>query len=46
MNCLNHEDREAIGMCVRCHKLICEECKVKINIIVKSVFLKYILIII
>lgn len=31
MNCSNHEDREAVGMCVRCHKLICEECKVKIN---------------
>lgn len=31
MNCSNHKDREAVGMCVRCHKLICEECKVKIN---------------
>lgn len=31
MNCSNHEEREAVGMCVRCHKLICEECKVKIN---------------
>lgn len=31
MNCSNHEGREAVGMCVRCHKLICEECKVKIN---------------
>ena len=31
MNCSNHGEREAVGMCVRCHKLICEECKVKIN---------------
>lgn len=31
MKCSNHEDREVVGMCVRCHKLICEECKVKIN---------------
>lgn len=31
MNCSNHEERKAVGMCVRCHKLICEECKVKIN---------------
>ena len=31
MNCSNHEEREAVGMCVRCHKLICKECKVKIN---------------
>ena len=31
MNCLKHENREAIAMCVKCHKLICEECAVKIN---------------
>ena len=31
MNCSKHGEREAVGMCVRCHKLICEECKVKIN---------------
>ena len=31
MNCSNHGEREAVGMCVRCHKIICEECKVKIN---------------
>ena len=31
MNCSKHSDREAVGMCVRCHHLICEECKVKIN---------------
>ena len=31
MNCSNHGEREAVGMCVRCRKLICEECKVKIN---------------
>ena len=31
MNCSNHEEREAVGMCVRCNKLICEECKVKIT---------------
>lgn len=31
MNCSNHGEREAIGMCVRCRKIICEECKVKIN---------------
>ena len=31
MNCSNHGEREAVGMCVRCHKLICEECKIKIN---------------
>ena len=26
MNCLKHENREAIAMCVKCHKLICKEC--------------------
>ena len=31
MNCSKHSDREAVGMCVRCHHLICEECKVRIN---------------
>ena len=31
MNCSNHMDREPIGMCVRCNKLICKECAVKIN---------------
>ena len=31
MNCSRHEEREAVGMCVRCHNLICEECKVEIN---------------
>ena len=31
MNCLKHENREAIAMCVKCDKLICEECAVKIN---------------
>ena len=31
MNCLKHENREAIAMCVKCHKLICEECAEKIN---------------
>ena len=31
MNCLKHENREAIAMCVKCHKIICEECEVKIN---------------
>lgn len=31
MNCSKHSDREAVGMCVRCNHLICEECKVKIN---------------
>ena len=31
MNCSKHSDREALGMCVRCNHLICEECKVKIN---------------
>ena len=31
MNCSKHHDREAKGMCVRCNRLICEECAVKIN---------------
>lgn len=31
MNCSNHEEKEAVGMCIRCNKLICQECKVKIN---------------
>lgn len=31
MNCSNHIDREPIAMCVRCNKLICKECAVKIN---------------
>lgn len=31
MNCSNHVDREPIGMCVRCNKLICKECAVRIN---------------
>ena len=31
MNCSNHQEREAIGMCIGCSKLICEECAVKIN---------------
>lgn len=31
MNCSNHIDREPIAMCVRCNKLICKECTVKIN---------------
>ena len=31
MNCSKHYEREAKGMCVRCNRLICEECAVKIN---------------
>lgn len=31
MNCSKHKEREAIGICVKCHKLICEECAVKIQ---------------
>lgn len=31
MNCSKHHEREAKGMCVRCNRLICEECAVKIN---------------
>lgn len=31
MNCSNHQEREAIGMCIGCSKLICEECAVKID---------------
>ena len=31
MNWSNHEEKEAVGMCIRCNKLICQECKVKIN---------------
>lgn len=28
MNCYNHSDREAVGMCVSCGNPICLECKV------------------
>ncbi len=28
MNCYYHPDREVVGMCVSCGKLICAECKV------------------
>ena len=31
MNCSKHKDREAVGMCVRCNSIICEDCAVKIN---------------
>lgn len=31
MKCSNHADREPVGMCVSCNKLICEDCAVKID---------------
>ncbi len=29
--CANHADREALGVCVRCHKLVCAECVTRID---------------
>ncbi len=26
MNCFNHEDKTAVGVCKHCHKGICKEC--------------------
>lgn len=31
MKCSNHIDREPVGMCVSCNKLVCEDCAVKID---------------
>lgn len=31
MNCVNHLDREAVGVCVSCGKPICEECRVEVR---------------
>lgn len=29
--CANHENREAIGVCVRCRRRVCSECTTKID---------------
>src|SRR5438094_9812791 len=29
--CQNHPDREGIGVCVRCRRVICAECSTKID---------------
>ena len=31
MNCKNHPDRPAVGACVTCGHMVCEECKVEID---------------
>lgn len=31
MNCTNHSDREAVGACVYCGKLFCNDCLVEAN---------------
>lgn len=31
MRCAYHEDREPVGACVNCGKLVCLECKVTIK---------------
>jgi hypothetical protein len=29
--CANHPDREALGVCIRCHRLVCAECVTRID---------------
>ncbi|MBI2892574.1 MAG: hypothetical protein HYY06_03415 [Deltaproteobacteria bacterium] len=29
--CANHSDREALGICVRCSKLVCSECVTRVD---------------
>jgi len=29
--CANHGEREALGVCVRCHKLVCGECVTRVD---------------
>jgi len=29
--CANHAEREALGVCVRCHKLVCAECVTRVD---------------
>lgn len=29
--CVNHAEREALGVCVRCHQLVCVECVTRVD---------------
>lgn len=31
MKCFNHNDKEAVGVCVECGNFICEGCSIKLN---------------
>ena len=32
MNCQSHPDREAVAACVRCGRLVCEECRTEVGV--------------